>query len=280
MAEPNTSASARLRLRAFALRAGLLAVASLTACSASASRAEAADGARLSHLWVADGAADRSVKKARGIIRAVNEATLRTDLAAQISAIGVKEGGQFKRGARLVTFDCKRQRAQLAAAEAAHREMTLTFDSNRYLRRRKAIGRHEVAVAQARVDKAAAEAEMLRADVAKCIVAAPFNGAVAELMIKPHETPSAGQPMMRIVSNDDLEIELIVPSRWLIWVARGLPFTIRVDELDSAIAARVIRIGRVVDPVSQTVKLYGRADRAVRDLKAGMSGEAVFERRR
>ena len=238
----------------------------------------AADGARVSHLWIAEPGSSRGREEARGIVRAINEATLRTELVARITEIGVREGDRFEKGARLVAFDCSRQRAQLASADAAYREMKLTLDNNKYLRRRSAIGRHDVKVSQARVDKAAAEAAVLRADVAKCEVVAPFDGAVAELLIKPHETPSAGQPMMRIASNADLEIELIVPSRWLIWIRPDLPFTLRVDELESAVQARIARIGRVVDPVSQTVKLYGKPERSPPGLKSGMSGEAIFER--
>ncbi|MEO0728820.1 MAG: HlyD family efflux transporter periplasmic adaptor subunit, partial [Pseudomonadota bacterium] len=69
---------------------------------------------------------------------------------------------------------------------------------------------------------------------------------------------------------------LIVPSRWLGWMRKGHSFKFEVDELGRGVPAKIVRIGRVVDAVSQTVKVYAELTGARDDLGIGMSGTAIF----
>lgn len=85
---------------------------------------------------------------------------------------------------------------------------------------------------------------------------------------------------MQIVSNQRLEAELIVPSDWLTWLKSDVRFDFAVDELGRNFEAAVMRVGRVVDPISQTVKVYARVDDAAGVLRSGMSGTAQFRERR
>ncbi|MEO1265709.1 MAG: efflux RND transporter periplasmic adaptor subunit [Pseudomonadota bacterium] len=230
----------------------------------------------MSNLWEPAAETSGSQRVARGIVRAVRAAALKADIAARIERIGFREGERFAKGDVLIAFDCRRPRAELRAAEAQHREMALTLKSNVYLKRRRAIGRHDVEIAKARVAKAKADADVIRATTERCELKAPFAGTVGALGVRPFESPGVGDMIMEIVSNTALEIELIVPSRWLRWVRRDLAFDMFVDELDSRVEARITRVGKVVDAVSQTVKLYAQPTSATRDLRAGMSGKARF----
>lgn len=221
---------------------------------------------------------DRLAMPARGVVRPVDQATISTDLQARIAAIGFKEGARFKTGDVLVEFDCRRHRAELAAADAQRREAELALENNLVLNDHRAIGRHDVEISRARVDKARGEADSLRARVEDCRILAPFAGRIAELAIHVFETPATGKPIIRIIDDRQLEIELIVPSDWLSWLRKDMPFDFVVDELKRPLAARVIAIGAAVDPISQTVKIVGQfADGVdVTDVLAGMSGSAEF----
>lgn len=222
--------------------------------------------------------ADRLAMPARGVVRPVDQAAISTDLQVPVAAIGFKEGTRFKTGDALVEFDCRRHRAELAAADAQRREAELALENNLVLNDHCAIGKHEVEISRARVDKAKGEADSLRARVESCRILAPFDGRVAELAIHVFETPASGKPIIRIIDDRQLEIELIVPSNWLSWLRKDMAFDFVVDELKRPLAARVTAIGAAVDPISQTVKIFGRfADGIdVTDVLAGMSGSAEF----
>ncbi len=65
----------------------------------------------------------------RGVVRASSQAVISTDLSARVARVGFKEGAQFQKGDVLVAFDCRRHEAELASAEAQHREMLVVFES-------------------------------------------------------------------------------------------------------------------------------------------------------
>ncbi|MEO1695097.1 MAG: efflux RND transporter periplasmic adaptor subunit [Pseudomonadota bacterium] len=214
--------------------------------------------------------------KPRGVVVARHAATLTTSLAAPVIRIGFREAETFAAGDELIAFDCTRQRAELAAARAQVSEAQLTLRNARYLQSRKATGRFDVQIARARYAKAKADEDVIAAVIARCVVHAPFAGAVSELGVRVHETPRGDQPVMSIVATGALEIHLIVPSRWLLWMRTGATFGFDVDETGRVVTGRVARIGRVIDAVSQTVKVYADVASDNGDLTAGMSGTASF----
>jgi RND family efflux transporter MFP subunit len=232
---------------------------------------------------VLGGAADAAGPKdgclcARGIIRPVHQASIATELVAVVSKIGFEEGERFKAGDLLVAFDCRKHRAEHASLLAQHREMKSALESNQYLERHKAIGKHDLEISQARVDKAAAEAEALRVRLDLCEIKAPFDGRVAELTINQYEIPAAGRAFLNIIEDGKLRIELIIPSHWLRWLRNGAAFDFEVDETKSTLPARVARIGAAVEGVSQTIKVIGEFDTAGAGILSGMSGTARFSR--
>jgi membrane fusion protein, multidrug efflux system len=212
----------------------------------------------------------------RGVVKAIDKASLSTDLAARVATIGFREGETFKRGDLLIAFDCERYQAEAQSADAVFREMRLTLDSNEHLEKFRAVGKHDVEISKARADKAEAEARGLKSRLSQCDVAAPFDGRVAELAINAHEQPQPGKPYLVIVGHGRLEIELIVPSHWLSWLKPGAPFQFNVDETNKIYEAHVGRIGASVDAVSQMVKLIAVFDTVADGVLPGMSGAARF----
>ncbi len=212
----------------------------------------------------------------RGVVRAVREANIATDVNARILSIPYRDGDSFAAGAELVVFDCDKTQADLRSAEAEVQVNRLALDNAQQLDRRRAIGRIEVQSAKAKWEKAQAGAEALRFRVRDCRIVAPFDGRVAELRVHAHEIPAPGQPFLRIVDAGALEIDLIVPSAWLVWLRTGTPLSVRVDEIGRTYAARVARTAAAVDPVSQTIRITATFDGDAAGALPGMSLDAQF----
>ena len=71
----------------------------------------------------------------------------------------------------------------------------------------------------------------------------------------------------------------MVNNKWVSqydWLQQNIAFKFAVDETGSTYEATVVKIGAVVDPVSQTVVVKGKFQGAANVL-AGMSGTARFE---
>jgi membrane fusion protein, multidrug efflux system len=221
---------------------------------------------------------DTAKEPIRGIVRAVETAMISTELTMRVARIAFMEGERFKKGDELIEFDCRRPRAELAAAEAQHHEMKLTLDNNRVLQKAQAVGRHDFDVSMSRVVKAAAEAEALRVRLDQCRVIAPYDGRVLELNMHAFETPQPGKPFIGIVADGNLEIDLVVPSQWVRWLTVKAPLTFTIDETGSAHLAQVKRIGAAVDPISQTIKIVAAFDHMSSAILSGMSGTAEFSK--
>ena len=212
-----------------------------------------------------------------GLVRAAAQATITSGINLRIASLPFKTGESFTKGQALVTFDCSQLRAEREAAMATARAMHITYASNLSLVRLHAAGRNDVAIAKANADKADAKVDAWNAQMRDCTIKAPFDGAIASEPMNTFETPAANQPIMTIVNSKDLEVEVIVPAKWLTFLKNGTPFKISPAATGGTYEANVSRISAVVDPVSQTVKVFGKLTGDTGPIRPGMSVAATFE---
>lgn len=198
--------------------------------------------------------------------------TLAAEIGAKISRVAVVEGGAFKAGQVLVSFDCALPQAQLHKAQAELEGAQQTLQSNKRLAELNAVGQLDLDLSQAAVGKANADVSAQRTMLAKCNVTAPYSGRVAEQKVREQQYVQPGQALMDILDDSVLELEFLVPSSWLSWLRVGSTLQVDIDETRKTYPARFIRIGARVDPVSQSVKVAAAIDGRFPELIAGMSG--------
>ena len=202
--------------------------------------------------------------------------TLAAEIGAKIRRLTVPEGGRFKAGEVLVRFDCSLQQAQLDKSRAALKAAEQTWQANKRLAELNSVGKLELNVSEAEAAKARAEVASNNTQLSKCVIAAPFAGRVAEQKAREQQFVQAGQPLLDILDDSALELEFIVPSKWLAWVRLGTGFQVIIDETGKNYPAKVQRMGARVDPVSQSVKLSAEIDGKFPELIAGMSGRVLM----
>jgi membrane fusion protein, multidrug efflux system len=210
----------------------------------------------------------------RAQLTARNYTTLSSEASARIDRIATRVGEHFKRGDVLIAFDCVTQRAQVARARAVATQAEKTAAINQRLAALKSIGELELDVSRAEVQKAKAELDIADAAASKCEIAAPFNGITVEQKAQAFQYATPGQPLLEILDDRSLEIELIAPSRSMAWLKPGYGFQVHIDETDKTYPAEITRVGGRVDPVSQTIKVFGEIKGDAPELMAGMSGRA------
>jgi RND family efflux transporter MFP subunit len=198
--------------------------------------------------------------------------TLAAEIGARINRLSAKEGSPFKAGQMLIGFDCSLQAAQHQRARAALTGAETTLSANKRLTELGSIGKVEVEVSQAEVGKARAEIASTGAMLGKCQINAPFPGRIADLRVREGQYVQPGQALMEILDDSVLELEFLVPSKWLAWLAVGYGFQVKIDETGKTYPAKVLRIGARVDPVSQSIKIVAAIDGKFADLLSGMSG--------
>jgi RND family efflux transporter MFP subunit len=210
----------------------------------------------------------------RAHLTARHQVVLSSEVAARIAELPHREGETFDAGRPLVAFDCSAHRARLARAQALRDRARAQAAAAQRLDRSGANSRLELATAVAEMAAAEAELAAARVPVERCTIPAPFTGRVVELRVARHQYVTEGTPLLEVLDHRDLEVEVVAPSLWLAWLRPGHRFTLVLDETAQAYPVRVERFGARIDPVSQTVKLYGRLEGSFRELLPGMSGAA------
>jgi membrane fusion protein, multidrug efflux system len=214
--------------------------------------------------------------QARGVVKSLTEATIAVEYAARVAKLPIRDGEAFARGDILISFDCKRFNAETAAAQAAAHASALIYTNNKKLAARGAMGQNEVDVSAAQYSKAQAEAQATQARTGSCNFKAPFAGRMVQRIVQENESPAANQPLIKIVDTHNLEIETLIPSKWLNWVKPGMAFSFVVDETGKTMEVKLARVGAVVDATSQTIKAYGVLKLQDSSVLPGMSGTATF----
>lgn len=242
-----------------------LALAACACCVATAAMAQGANGP-LPPLG--------SAAEIRAQLTPRNFTTLSSETSARIDKIATRVGQHFKKGDLLIAFDCVTQRAQVARAKAVATQAEKTEAINQRLANLKSISQLELDVSRAEVEKSKAELAIADAAASKCEIAAPFGGITVDQKVQEFQYATPSQPLLEILDDRSLEVELIAPSRWLAWLKPGYGFQVHIDETDKTYPAKITRIGGRVDPVSQTIKVFGEISADTSELMAGMSGRA------
>lgn len=138
------------------------------------------------------------------------------------------------------------------------------------------LGDLELQQSLAKVKEAEADVNYMQASVRKCTLTAPFDGRIAKRLVANHQSVNAGTPLLDLVDNGQLELQMIVPSRWLTWLKPGLSFQVDIEELNKQYTASITQIGARIDPVSQTLTITGKIQNTHPELLPGMSGWASF----
>ncbi|MFN3713106.1 MAG: efflux RND transporter periplasmic adaptor subunit [Alcanivoracaceae bacterium] len=218
-----------------------------------------------------------SAQSVRVLIMAPRSARLASQMSGQVITLPLKMGQAFKSGDLLVGFDCERQRALLARAQAELDRAESGLASQRALVRLEAVSELDVAIAESDVAYSRAGVMDARAAIKYCEVRAPYSGRVVTVRVNQFESVGPGEMLIEIVESGELHLEALVPSSWLGWIREGAAFAVDVDELRQTVSAKVVAIGARVDPVSQTVAIRGRIELPPEGLRPGMSGNARFQ---
>jgi len=151
------------------------------------------------------------------------------------------------------------------------------LNSDRQLARLGSGGRLNVALSEGKLAEARAEQALADLAVERCRIKAPFGGRVVVWQANPHERVAESDPLIEIVSDDRLVVEMFLPAAALAWLAPGRSFSATLRTGDGrALQGRVERIGAEIDPASGLIQVFGVLSEEGTALLPGMVGRATF----
>lgn len=214
--------------------------------------------------------------QARGMIIAVHQPVISSQIAGRIQKLTVGEGETFTKNDLLVEFDDALLQAQHRKTKAELEAAKAMLTNKLKLAELESVGTLAVSLAKSETESRMAEMKIADITLARCTIHAPFNGRVVELFVSEHENVAPNQKLMEIVSSDQLEIEIMARSNWLSWLRPGVACTVQIDAIQKNVVAHIVAVGAIVDPVSKMVKIRAELDKNATVLLPGMMATVFF----
>lgn len=225
-----------------------------------------------------------------GVAQADKEIILSFRVPGQITELDLKVGQKVKTGEVLARLDPKdaeltvsQKKASLSDAQAKLQQTKAEYERIRKLYESGSSSASELdsALAQYRSTKAGQEASEKELELAKqqlryTVLMAEVNGEVISKQAEVYETVTAGQEIARMVTGDELKIEIGVPENLINYLKIGMEATVRFETLPDVVMEATIReLGRSpTESTTYPVKLV----LATPDprLRPGMVAEVTF----
>lgn len=212
----------------------------------------------------------------KGQLQPFKYATISSEISGSIIEIKVKGSKSFKKNETLIEFMCNVERAELKKAIAVQNADKARLEVNTKLEKLSSISQLEYKLALFKAEESSADVDVISQRVKYCKIKAPYSGVVEELLKRKYEYVNRGDPVIKILDDSILEIELLIPSDWVTWLKEGDIFKVVISELSETYEAKVTNISAKIDSVSQSVKIKGSIFNKDKILKPGMSVTAHF----
>jgi membrane fusion protein (multidrug efflux system) len=197
-------------------------------------------------------------------------------ISAIVDRVYVLEGEQVEKGTLLLSLDCDALDAGRTVAQARIQSADAKLTVNRELLKLNSVGPLEVQLNEAELQIAKGELDRVIASIKHCDLRAPFSGAITMRSVEAHQFVAEGDPLLELVSREQLEVRMLMPSTSLSWLRVDTQFSMLVEELNAPMTGKIVRVGGAVDPVSLTIQVFGRLQQSDSRLLPGMSGRVQF----
>lgn len=178
-----------------------------------------------------------------GQVSAAQHASLSPRLAGVVEQLAVDAGARVARGDRLLKLDDQLARLSLDRAEAALRGAEARLANAERVERETAplatqgllpasqldSVRAELDIARAALRESQAQAALLREQLNRHWLVAPFDGVVVERRVDIGEWVQAIDAVMILVSAAELRFDLRAPQEWYGRIDAAAPITLRID---------------------------------------------------
>jgi membrane fusion protein (multidrug efflux system) len=220
----------------------------------------------------------RPVLSAIATLAPVEGVTLGADADGTISRIAAENGAAVKTGDLLIEFDTTVEAAQLASAEARQAIAKLDRDRAVELREKNTISQAELDQANAQLTQASADAEALRAQLAKKKVRAPFDGRIGIRHVNVGQFVSRGSPLLPLQKLNPIYVNFTIPQRNLPQLVVGQETEVMVDAFgDRVFAGKIVAINPEVNSTSRNVAVQALIENPDEILRSGMFAHVAVQ---
>jgi len=207
-----------------------------------------------------------------GSLSAVQGVTLSAQLDGTVASIAFQAGSSVKAGDLLVQMDISSEQAQLRAQEASVELARLNLERSRELLASQTISQSQYDSDSAAYKQASAQADNIRATIAKKTIRAPFSGRLGVRLINLGQTLKAGDAIVSLQALDPIYADFYLPQQDLVRIDTGLAVRVTGDAVGEgrALEGRITAINPDVDSATRNVRVEATLANPDQRLRPGM----------
>jgi len=206
-----------------------------------------------------------------GSITAEQGVTIAPEISGTVTEIAFESGANVNKGDLLLRMDTSIEEAQLRAAEAQADWMRVTAERTRKLQADNTSSKSELDQAEASLKQADANADNIRATIAKKTIRAPFSGQLGIRLVNLGEQISAGKGIVSLQALSPVFADFTLPQQDLEKISTGLAVNLISDTFpDKTFTGEVAAINPDLDAATRSVRLRAKFANADKLLRPGM----------
>ncbi len=163
-----------------------------------------------------------------GGIEANEQVEIRSEISGIIKSINFKEGTSVSKGTLLLKIDDSELQAQYAQALTKQKLANETADRAKKLLKSEAISQEEFDNAEAELKSLQAQSQLVRAQLAKTEIRAPFSGKIGLRNVSNGAYVTPSQTIANLVSVNPVKITFSIPEKYSQMVKDGSKITFTV----------------------------------------------------
>lgn len=194
-----------------------------------------------------------------GSIDANERVDIRSEVSGVVRAISFREGGRIQKGQVLLKIDDSELRAQLSQALTRENLAAGTENRARQLLEKEAISQEEFDIALADLRSLKAQTQLIRAQLGKTTVNAPFSGTIGLRSISQGEYVTPTTVVATLVNTNPVKITFSIPEKYSNQVKNNSRITFTISGSNKKYTATVYAVEPQVEAATRTLQLRARA---------------------
>ncbi|MDR2906443.1 MAG: efflux RND transporter periplasmic adaptor subunit [Bacteroidales bacterium] len=211
-----------------------------------------------------------------GFLLSNEETDLRSEASGKITEINFTEGTRVKAGTLLVKINDKDLQAQ--HERAIHRQKLAEDKEARQkvLLEKDAISQEEYETALTELNSLKAETDLIKAEIERTEIRAPFDGTVGLRNVSIGEYISPQITVASLINNNPIKLNFAIPEKYYGVVKNNSQVTIKISGDNRTYHAKVYAIEPKIDDATRTIQMRALAPNPDGALFPGSSCNVQF----
>ncbi|MEJ5993329.1 efflux RND transporter periplasmic adaptor subunit [Pedobacter sp. Du54] len=204
-----------------------------------------------------------------GSIEANESVVLRSEVSGLVTAINFKEGSNVTKGAVLVKINDNDIRAQLQDALTKENLSATSENRAKQLLAKGAISEEEYEIALANLKSLKAQAQIVRAQLARTTLRAPFSGKIGLRSISVGEYLTPAMAIANLMSTNPVKVNFSIPEKYVGQIKLNSSINFETDASGKVYTGKVFAIEPGINQQTRTLQIKALAPNPNNELLPG-----------